>query len=569
MSFSQDFEAARKKRFEEKEEELRLRASLKEKSIEQQMLDKAQSEQMRKKADKDATVQAEIDAFRAEKKKTFSERFGDAMASKNADLFREYIDSARSDHLDDITRTGILEGTLPYEDVAKIYKDSIGDWNPQIKSEDDFELYDITRDFGYNADTNELEWYVNKVTGDDEEDFRRSVSYEQLHSEVGQGNISEYASLWNKDYKTPDVVEIEMPDGSINRISNDAWLKEYPDHKIPEMKAVIDAKKNDEGRLVNKSLYISDYNAEGWGRQQWGNSGWGVDYSISLTGQSATSSIGSVTAFDTQTVSLTGQSATSSIGSLTFDITSIVIPTGQQAQSELGDFDNAGTLVGWGRNGWGEEPYGDSFNKLVQPTGLSATSSVGTVTVADVIGITGQEATSAIGSPTLDITSVEALTAPSSLTASVGAISPTQTVVGLTGQEATATVGGIILDAVEIGLTGQEATSSIGSVTTEDSVGLTGQSATSSVGSVVLEIGVPLTGLSATSSVGTITPEDVIGLTGQEATSAVGEPAILGYADVDIDGNTSYTNVTKNNSASYSDVDVSGNTSYTDVDHAA
>ena len=266
MSFSQDFEAARKKRFEEKEEELRLRASLKEKSIEQQMLDKAQSEQMRKKADKDATVQAEIDAFRAEKKKTFSERFGDAMASKNADLFREYIDSARSDHLDDITRTGILEGTLPYEDVAKIYKDSIGDWNPQIKSEDDFELYDITRDFGYNADTNELEWYVNKVTGDDEEDFRRSVSYEQLHSEVGQGNISEYASLWNKDYKTPDVVEIEMPDGSINRISNDAWLKEYPDHKIPEMKAVIDAKKNDEGRLVNKSLYISDYNAEGWGK---------------------------------------------------------------------------------------------------------------------------------------------------------------------------------------------------------------------------------------------------------------------------------------------------------------
>ena len=39
--------------------------------------------------------------------------------------------------------------------------------------------------------------------------------------------------------------------------------------------------------------------------------------------------------------------------------------------------DNAGTLVGWGRNGWGEEPYGDSFNKLVQPAGVSATSSVG------------------------------------------------------------------------------------------------------------------------------------------------------------------------------------------------
>ena len=30
----------------------------------------------------------------------------------------------------------------------------------------------------------------------------------------------------------------------------------------------------------------------------------------------------------------------------------------------MGDFDNAGTLVGWGRNGWGEEPYGDSFNQI-------------------------------------------------------------------------------------------------------------------------------------------------------------------------------------------------------------
>ena len=68
---------------------------------------------------------------------------------------------------------------------------------------------------------------------------------------------------------------------------------------------------------------------------------------------------------------------------------------------------------------------------------------------------------------------------------------------------------------------------------------------------------------------GAITPEDVVGLTGQEAISAVGEPAVLGYANVDIEGNTSYTDVTKNNTGSYSNIDISGNTSYTDVDHAA
>ena len=67
--------------------------------------------------------------------------------------------------------------------------------------------------------------------------------------------------------------------------------------------------------------------------------------------------------------------------------------------SELGDFDNAGTLVGWGRNGWGEEFWGDSFNKLVQPAGVSSTVSVGSVTLDlnSIIIPTGQEMTSAVG----------------------------------------------------------------------------------------------------------------------------------------------------------------------------
>ena len=49
------------------------------------------------------------------------------------------------------------------------------------------------------------------------------------------------------------------------------------------------------------------------------------------------------------------------------------------------------------------------------------------------------------------------------------------------------------------------------------------------------------------------------------ATSAVGEIIILGYQDIDIIGNTSYSAVNKTNGASYSNVDVVGNTSYTDV----
>ena len=144
---------------------------------------------------------------------------------------------------------------------------------------------------------------------------------------------------------------------------------------------------------------VTAFHEEGWGRQEWGNSGWGVDYSVLPTGVGATTSVGSVVASQIITAELTGVNATSSVGSLTLDLTSIITPTGVQAQTELGDFDNAGTLVGWGRNGWCEEPYGDSFNKLVQPAGLSLTSSVGSLTLdlQSVTSLTGIGATSSVG----------------------------------------------------------------------------------------------------------------------------------------------------------------------------
>ena len=129
---------------------------------------------------------------------------------------------------------------------------------------------------------------------------------------------------------------------------------------------------------------IEAFNEEGWGRQEWGNSGWGVQYAVELTSVQGqlTSSIGSVTTVIA--VPLTAPSGlTSSLGTPTLDLTSIAALTApSQMTSQVGDFDNAGTLVGWGRDGWGEEPYGDSFNKLVQPAGVSATSSVGSLVTA-------------------------------------------------------------------------------------------------------------------------------------------------------------------------------------------
>ena len=218
------------------------------------------------------------------------------------------------------------------------------------------------------------------------------------------------------------------------------------------------------------------------------------------------------------------------------DVT-LTAPT--QMTGEVGEFENAGTLVGWGRNGWGEEPYGDSSNNLVQPAGVSASVSVGSLTTIQM----------AVG-----------LTAPSEATTSVGSLNTEITVPLTAPSAATASVGGIILDAVEIGLTAPSGlTASVGSIGETIGQVLSGQVATSSVGSIVPEIVVPIsTAGVGTSAVGAISPDQItVGLSSLEATSSVGQLGIRAYVNVDIDGNTSYN-----------DIDVEGNTSYTDVNAA-
>jgi hypothetical protein len=256
---------------------------------------------------------------------------------------------------------------------------------------------------------------------------------------------------------------------------------------------------------------------EGWGRLAWGSQSWGEAPGVTLSGQSATTSIGSITV-------------------------------------EL--------RPGWGTLDWGENGWGSVEEGIENLTGQSATASVGAITPADVVGLTGQAATTSVGeltfviSPTISLTGQAATVSEGQLDVNDGS----DQLVGLASLVATTAVGSISpADVVGISSAGV-ATTAVGTITTnaEDLIDITGVGATSSVGSLTLEIGVPLTGVSATASVGTISPADVMGLSGQEAVSSVGNVAPLGYGDVDITGNTSYNGI-----------DVSGNTSYTDVTHAA
>tara|TARA_R100000030_G_scaffold48898_1_gene36901 strand:- start:213 stop:1247 length:1035 start_codon:yes stop_codon:yes gene_type:complete len=205
-------------------------------------------------------------------------------------------------------------------------------------------------------------------------------------------------------------------------------------------------------------------------------------------------------------VSVTGFGLTSSIGSVTVD-------------AEINS--------GWGRQPWNENAWGIQGDVLLD--GQQATASVGSISPADVMGVTGVSSTASVGSPSVIADITQTLTGVSA-TASVGTISPAD-VIGVTGVSATTSIGEV-------------------SITSNPTAILSGVSATSSVGSITPADVMGLTGVSATANIGTLTPADVIGLTGVEATTSVASFGtatgfgIQAYQAIDTGSNISYTDVT-------------------------
>ena len=58
---------------------------------------------------------------------------------------------------------------------------------------------------------------------------------------------------------------------------------------------------------------LEAFNKEGWGRQEYGNAAWGVQYAVAPSGLSITSSVGTPTAAQFITAELTGVSTTLSV----------------------------------------------------------------------------------------------------------------------------------------------------------------------------------------------------------------------------------------------------------------
>ena len=269
-----------------------------------------------------------------------------------------------------------------------------------------------------------------------------------------------------------------------------------------------------------------------WGMLQWNQNAWGSQdiVEVSLSGLSATSSLGTVLPFnetgwgrDTWGFENWGESAIDVVLPALSATTSLNIPT-----------DFISLKPGWGTLDWGENGWGTVESAVFNLTGLSATSTVGSLTVSDqAIGLTGLSSQTALGS--LTVSGNHTLTLSGlSLQSSVGLLSVDDHSVGLTGQSAQTAVGNIT-PADVMGLTGVSAQTAIGSpsITSNPVTALTGVSATSSVGSLTISniTGVTLSALSSTSAVGSLTTTQLsiaslVGL-GQTATTTLNDAGII------------------------------------------
>lgn len=260
------------------------------------------------------------------------------------------------------------------------------------------------------------------------------------------------------------------------------------------------------------------------------NTGWifssGISVNVSVTGQSATVSVGIGTVVASArappigveasaTIDGVGVSAggnisvdpndavgTGLIGAVIVNLGAGVVVTGVSASGSIGSVSATGAA---------------NFT----PTGVSATASVGTVTagVVALVNVTGVSASGLIG--TASVTGKANVT--------------------LTGIEATASAGTVAVGIfARVAITGVEATASVGTalVAANCNTSVSGVSASGSVGDVTSTstANVTPTGVSASGAVGTVATQFSYYVTGVSATGAIGTTSIQAGARVYVTG---------------------------------
>ena len=284
--------------------------------------------------------------------------------------------------------------------------------------------------------------------------------------------------------------------------------------------------------IPEKPASVAAAAEQGWGRDTWGSEPWGDSYSptIAISGLSITTTLGTFPYAQAEDGWGRDEWGTGNWG----QNTTTVILDGLSIESGLGP-------SGWGQAPWNEQiGWGGDLRfdttqlTIASPVGLEITSTLNTSLTLNydyIFGISGLTAMSmGLGTPSInngaDHSQGLASFAITSTLNSAG-VSHTMTY-PLSGLSIATALG----------------TPSVTNIELVNITGLTITSALNSSGITIADMAVGLSTLSAiSSSVGAISPADVMGLTGLSFNVNLGSTGVapLGYKDIDITGNTSYT----------------------------
>jgi len=278
-------------------------------------------------------------------------------------------------------------------------------------------------------------------------------------------------------------------------------------------------------------------NTDGWGRSYWGQMDYG-DSNVVETGWGR-NTWGYQSWGDTPIVTLTGLTATTSLG----DIDELI-----EVQP------------GWGTLNWGQNGWGSVESAVFNLTGFSLTASLGTVVAKDVVGLTGLSADIELNPLSLVKSDLTFTLTGLELIASPGLLTEDDHSVGLSGQSATVTPGSLA-PADIMGVTGLSADIDVGTLTINSNplmalTGLIGQSTLGSIISTPDTIAVP-SGQSSTTSLGTVTTVQVSGASlvglGLTATTSLNDAGIIlkYYHRLTPKTSTGYTRLTPKTSTGY------------------
>mgnify|MGYP003633166882 CR=1 FL=1 len=274
---------------------------------------------------------------------------------------------------------------------------------------------------------------------------------------------------------------------------------------------------------------LSASSEQGWGNSTWGTAPYGDSFSpvVSIDGFSITSELGELPY--AQSEEGWGRDEWS-LGNWGQNTTTVAID-GLSMSASLGP-------EGWGINSFGDGQWGGEFTfkpeSIIVPTGQTASADLGDLTISrlDMIFSISSPGTIGTGLGTLGINNgsdhTQGLASLTAAAAVGSVVASPNTIAELSGLEVTAEVSSVSVGSVEIiDLTGVVLKGAVGSTTTD-----------------AMRVG--LTGVTFAADVGAISPTNMtVGLTGQTITASLNTVGLgtIGYEDVDITGNTSYTNV--------------------------